>query len=355
MISKDHVDPELRGAMEFVTARLGHDFMATGTAATRRQRFNDFLCEGGETAVQFPHVARETRSLPASAVSPQIEVTIYTPPQCRPPAAAILYYHGGGFTVGSVAQEDANAAALADTLGSLVISTEYRLAPETRHPGPIEDCYAAACWAWDHAASLQLDRTRLAVYGHSAGGGIAANVALMARDRNGPAIAYQMLCYPMLDDRCDSVSMTALDGIGLFDAAASRKGWEALLRGTEGGGSCPAIDILPYAAAARAETLAGLPAAYIDVGAVDVLRDENIDFAARLMHAAVATELHVYPRAYHGFDMFAPDAAVSRQAVATRMTALRRALQLPQEADGDASAMAAGKVGSATPTPPEHE
>ena len=247
---------------------------------------------------------------------------VYTPPGLREePGPAVYYIHGGAFQLGSVAQEDGAAAGLALTSGCIVVSVDYRLAPETPHPGPVEDCYAGLAWLGAHTAELNVDPGRIAVYGHSAGGGLAALVAQIALDRGGPPIRYQMLCYPMLDDRADSRSMAELNGLGMFDRDAVVLGWSSLLGDDR---AAPA----PYGAAARRRDHAGLPPAYLDVGALDVLSDEVIDYARRLMGAGVRTELHVYPAAYHGFDMFSPEASVSQRAVAVRHAALRQALGL---------------------------
>jgi acetyl esterase/lipase len=182
----------------------------------------------------------------------------------------------------------------------------------------VEDCFSALSWMAANGERLGIDAENLAVYGGSAGGLLAAATALLARDRGGPRLRFQMLLYPMLDDRCQTPSCKEIQDIGIWDGWAQREAYESLL------GTGAEADA--YAAPARATDLAGLPPTYIDVGELDALRDESIDFAARLMRAGVSTELHVYPGAYHGWEIFGPDAEVSARVVVDRLHALRRAL-----------------------------
>jgi acetyl esterase/lipase len=198
---------------------------------------------------------------------------------------------------------------------------DYRLAPETPHPGPVEDCYAALKWLYTHADELGVDPKRIAIGGASAGGGLAAALGLLTRDRGEVPLVFQLLIYPMLDDR----TVTTTDphpytGEFIWTAEANRFGWRSLL-GQEPGGP----DVSPYAAAARAESLAGLPSTFISVGALDLFLEEDIEYARRLIRAGVPTELHVYPGAYHGFNLTA-DAQVSQVAARDQLAALKRAL-----------------------------
>ena len=209
-----------------------------------------------------------------------------------------------------------------EQLGVSVASVDYRLAPEHPHPVPVEDCYAALNWLSGNRRRLQIDAEPLIVAGASAGGGLAAGVALLCRDRSGPAISDQILMYPMLDDVGDFHSSTELDGEGVWDARSNRTAWEALLGSARGGPDVPSC-----AAPTREQSLAGLPATYLDVGAVETFRDEVIDFGARLAQAGVSTELHVWAGAFHGFDVIAADTAVARAARLTRIDYLRRRLR----------------------------
>jgi acetyl esterase/lipase len=325
MTLRDRVDPELLPALDFTTSRLGRDFMGSGDAPGRRARFAEFLEQIAPAEPILPHVQRLDRTIPGSPGEPQIPIRVYRSPLSPPGTAGILFLHGGGFNIGSVGQEDAAAAFLCSELKVVVVSVEYRLAPEHPHPAPVTDCYTALCWMADQAVSLGVDRARIAVYGHSAGGGLAANVALMARDRAFPHISYQMLCYPMLDDRMSSPSFERLAGLGVWDLGANTQAWRALL------GSTPepdSGDVPAYAVAARAADLSRLPAAYIDVGDLDILLDQDLAYAQRLMNQDVPVEVHVYPGAYHGFDAFAPSAQLSQRAIQSRLAALRRALAI---------------------------
>lgn len=243
----------------------------------------------------------------------------------------IYFIHGGGMIVGDLDSEDPTVRALCAALGCYAVSVEYRLAPEHPHPAQVEDCYAGLAWVVAHAAELGIDAGRIALYGGSAGGALAAATALMARDRRGPLIAFQMLIYPMLDDRGTTPSSVEVDDVGVFDGFDSRLSWEALLGERRGGEAVEAT-----AAPARATDLRGLPPAWVEVGEIDALRDEAIEFAARLLTDGVPTELRVYPGAYHSSEVFAPDADLSGRMIANRVAALRRAL------DPDRPGQAAG-------------
>jgi acetyl esterase/lipase len=198
--------------------------------------------------------------------------------------------------------------------GVPMLLVDYRVAPEHPHPTPVDDCYTALCWLANNATELGVDPNRIAVMGESAGGGLAAAVALMARDRGGPALALQLLIYAMLDDRTVGPDPQLPPEYLVFSYDDNRTGWGALL-----GAACPGNDVSPYAAPARATDLSGLPDAYIDVGDLDILRDENIDYARRLMAAGIPTELHVMPGLPHGFEMVAPDATATQRVIANRL------------------------------------
>lgn len=243
----------------------------------------------------------------------------------------VLSIHGGGFAVGSMALDDATNGALAREVGAVVVSVDYRLAPEHPFPAAADDCYAAAVWMSTQAAELGVDPACIAVLGNSAGGGLAATVALLARDRGGPPLAMQVLLEPELDDRLQTHSMrngTATVGWSSTKAALS---WSYYLGGD--------VDVPPrHAAPARTEDLSGLPRAYVAVSELDCLRDEGLEYAARLMWAGVPTELHCWPGAFHGFQSLVPTAGVSRRANASLHGALRCALvgEGPDGGDGRA-------------------
>lgn len=198
------------------------------------------------------------------------------------------------------------------------LSVEYRYAPEFPAPTPVTDCYAGLQWLVAHAAELGVDPARIGIMGDSGGGGAAASLAVYARDRGGPAIARQILIYPMLDDR-NTVPDPALDGFLTWSYDDNATGWGALLGDRLGG-----PDVTPYGAAARLEDFTGLPPAYIEVGELDIFRDEDIAYARRLLAAGVSTELHVHPYVPHAFEVLVPTAAVSSRSAADRHRVLRR-------------------------------
>ena len=219
----------------------------------------------------------------------------------------VYWMHGGGLVLGSNAGDDARFDRWCPQFGLVGASVEYRLAPETPYPGPLDDCYAGLKHVYDHADELGVDRDRIGIGGASAGGGLAAGLALLARDRGEVPVAFQLLIYPMIDDR-QVTSSSAWADPG-WPPAANTYGWTAYLGGRKGGDDVP-----PYAAAARATDLRGLPPTLIAVGAIDGFSDEDIDYAVRLRHAGVPVELHVYPGAPHGFDALLPDLALSQRA-----------------------------------------
>jgi acetyl esterase/lipase len=219
---------------------------------------------------------------------------------------------------------------------AVVVSPSYRLAPQHPDPAPADDCHAALLWAVGHAAELGIDPSRILLTGHSAGAGLAAGLALRLRDAGGPAVRGQLLMCPMLDDRECTPSSVELDGDGVWDRTSNRTGWTALLGPRRGG-----PDVSPYAAPARASGLGGLPSAYLDVGSAETFRDETVAYASRIWQAGGVAELHVWPGAYHCFELVAPYAAVSQAALAARRVWAARALGLAHEEASESSGTAA--------------
>lgn len=257
------------------------------------------------------------------AVSDDVSVLVAHPAGLRAPKAGIYFLHGGGMISGTNRFGLPEILDWAVELGLVVISVEYRLAPEHQHPVPVEDCYSGLLWTVEHAAELGFAPERLVIAGGSAGGGLAAATTLLARDRGGPVLAGQLLMAPMLDDRNATASAHQMAGLGVWDREANEMGWSALLGEQHGD-----ADVSPYAAAARATDLSGLPPAFIDVGSAETFRDEAVDYASRIWRAGGSAQLHVWPGGFHGFDGFAPLAAISRSARAQRVPWLRRILQL---------------------------
>lgn len=316
------VNTELRAPLEGFVGTLGRDFIPSHSADERRRLLDAFIAAVEPATQPFAHIRRSHVLVPAEGADGGVRLRLYRPDQAKAGAGAVYFIHGGGFVLGSIESEDAAAAMLCSELGCLVASVDYRLAPEHPHPVPVEDCYAGLRWLAAHAADLEIDTARIAVYGSSAGGGLAASLALLARDRGGPPVALQILCCPMLDHRSETASCTTLDGLGIWDVSTNRTCWAELL-----GSDIAAYEangLIAYASPARAADLTGLPAAYIDVGALDILLDEARDYAERLDAAGVPVRFRIYPGAYHGFDAAAPAAAISQRAITARLAALRR-------------------------------
>lgn len=265
-------------------------------------------------------VEKRDLSVPGPEGAPDVPVRVYTPAEAQGPLPCLVYIHGGGFIIGSVEQFDSQATRVAAEVGAVVVSVEYRLAPETPFPGPVEDCYAALTWAAKSAAELGADPDRLAVGGESAGGGLAAATALLARDRGGPALCCQHLGIPELDDRLSTPSMDSYYDTPLWHRRAAEFSWDCYL----GKGRRGTADVSPYAAPARAEDLTGLPPAYVTACQFDPLRDEDIAYAQRLAQANVPTELALYPGTFHGSQLIG-GAEVTKRMIADGVAALRRA------------------------------
>lgn len=317
MSTRHLVDPALRAALDFFPqARLTAETLATARESMR------LMMQSGASATPAsaaPDVEVRQRLVRAPE-GHEVGLLVYRPrgpAQLRP---AVLHIHGGGYVLGSMSMMDGANRQLAAELDCVVTSVDYRLAPETPHPGPIEDCYTALRWVHANAQNLGIDATRLAISGESAGGGLAAALALLARDRGEVPVIFQRLIYPMLDDRsCTESDPNPFTGEFVWTRADNRFGWRSLL-GHEPG--VPGVS--PYAAAARAADLAGLAPAFISVGSLDLFFDENLDYAQRLVRAGVPTELHVYPGAFHGSDV-ATGAALTIDAQRSAREALRRA------------------------------
>jgi len=255
---------------------------------------------------------------------PDVRLVITQPKQPGTGRPGILHVHGGGYVMGAPEMTGETDARYAQELDAVCVSVDYRLAPETPFPGPLEDCYAGLAWLFAHADELGVDKTRIVVSGESAGGGLAAALVLMARDHGEYPIAYQHLVFPMLDDRTVThEDPSPFFGQFLWTPAANRFGWTSLL------GQAPGGPDIPYLAApARASDLSRLPPTFMACGALDLFLEEDIDYARRMMRAGVPVEMHIYPGAPHGF-MLVPDADVSRQFGRDSMTALARAVRAP--------------------------
>lgn len=268
------------------------------------------------------------RMVPGLDGNPDVKVFIVDPNPGATGRPALLHIHGGGYVIGAAGDMIAAQQANAMALGIPIVSVDYRLAPETDFAGSLADNYAALVWlAGEGGKELGVDPERIAVGGESAGGGHSAMLAIHARDRGGPKIAFQVLTYPMIDDRAGtSRQLPAHLGEYVWTPGSNAFGWESLLGQPAGQDTLPEGAIVP----GRVEDLAGLPPAWIGCGALDLFIEENLDYANRLIAAGVPVEVTVMPGAYHGFDGFAPEAGISRKFAAARLSAIRRGLGLSE-------------------------
>lgn len=319
------LDPELAAALgrldaaarEPVTPDTLAEWQARDASGRPRPTVRDLRAGG---SFEVSEVA-----VPGPAGGPDVTLVSARPAGLGGPLPLLYYLHGGGMVAGnawSVLPRVLREWAL--PLGLAVVSAEYRLAPRARYPEPLEDCYAGLLWTLAHAGELGVDPDRFVIGGKSAGGGLAAALALLVRDRSGPQALGQLLLSPMLDDRGATFSTRQMSGTGAWGPVSNATAWQALLGERRG-----AADLPPYAAPARATDLSGLPAAYVEVGSAEIFRDEGVAYANAIWRAGGQAELHVWPGACHGFDGLAPHAALTRDAREARTRWLRRLLARP--------------------------
>jgi acetyl esterase/lipase len=304
-------DPELAAVTQFPE-------LDSSDIATRRAQLAEILAQ-----MPVPDTAGMTitdRTVPGPEGASDVLVRTYVPTAPAAPVG-ILDVHGGGFILGDLQTSHANNVAMARGVGAVVVSVDYRLAPENPFPAGLEDCYAALSWFATHAEELGVDPERIAIHGGSAGGGLCAALALLARDRGGPSIAFQYLGIPELDDRLGTLSMTTFIDTPSWNRPAAMRSWDAYL----GEGRRGNDDVSPYAAPARAADFSGLPPAYISAMEFDPLRDEDIAYATALLAGGVPVELHLFPGTFHGSSVIG-DAVVSQREAAERIVVLRKAL-----------------------------
>jgi len=312
-------DPELADALELVAGRMPTSFPADVLPAIRQGMeaqtpTAEQLSCGGVFDV-------EDRTVPGPEGEPDISLLICRPTASAGPRPVIYHIHGGGMILGNNRGGMDVALEWAKELLAVVVSVEYRLAPEYPYPAPVEDVYAGLLWTAEHAQVIGGDPARIVVAGPSAGGGLTAALTLLLRDRKGPQVIGQVLMCPMLDDRNDTPSALQMVGVGVWDRATNEAGWTALLGEQRGGPDVPAS-----AAPARAADLSGLPPAFIDVGSAETFRDEAVAYASRIWQAGGTAELHVWPGGFHGYDVLAPYAVLSQTTRAARVQWLRRLL-----------------------------
>ena len=312
------IDPELAAVLDFMPV------IDLDDPVTARREFEKLIVGMRKPLPEEELLDIENRLIPGWEGDPEVPVRIYRPktigaaPGTTVPG--ILQIHGGGFIVGSVEAEHAGAVLTAADAGAVLVSVDYRLAPEHPYPAGLHDCYAALSFLHAEAPALGVDPSRVALLGASAGGGLAAATALLARDRGGPPVCFQMLHIPELDDRLETPSMQRFVDSPLWNRPLAVKSWEYYL-----GELCGTEDVPVYAAPSRATDLSGLPPAYVSTAENDPLRDEGIAYALAMLRAGVSVELHQFPGTFHG-SILVTNAAVSRRAAGESSVVLRRAL-----------------------------
>lgn len=290
--------------------------------AAQRKVMQEFAAGMAASLPFNDEVLISERYVPGAEGDPEVRIKIYEPRVKNQSLPGVLYIHGGGYILGSADMMDFTLQQLVSELDCVIVSVDYRLAPEHPFPAPLEDCYAALTWFSENAETLGSDSARIAVFGPSAGGGLTAALSLLARDRNGPPIMFQMPLYPMLDDQLLTKSSNEITDDRVWNKVKSQLAWEMYL-GEQGQAS-------PYAAPARAADLSGLPPTYTCVGDLDPFRDETIHYVLRLTQAGVPTEFHLYPGCFHGFEEYYPSAEISQRVVKEYCTALKHALYKTQ-------------------------
>ena len=316
---RERLDPELKGPIEMLMNQpqlMSFDDLPKARAASTQ------MIEAMKAMQpEIPGVVTKDKTIPGPKGASDIAIRIYRPEKLAGQAPALLWIHGGGYMLGNIEQEDMGAKQFALAGECVVVATEYRLAPENPYPAPLEDCYAGLKWLAGHTKELRVDRSRIAIGGASAGGGLTAGLALLARDRAEIPIIFQLLVYPMINDCNIAPASDTLQDTLFWTRDANRIGWKSYL-GCEPGGE----GIACYAAATRATDLEGLPPAYIAVGDLDLFAQEDIEYGRRLVEAGVPTELHVYAGGCHAFDMMVPASSISKRFSADIHRALKRAL-----------------------------
>ncbi|WP_210604229.1 alpha/beta hydrolase [Brevibacterium oceani] len=318
--AKTHIRPPFDPELEAVLAAVGEQLPSTITPEMIP------IMRDADVTAPIAEVLEGRDVLHSEVTIPgyqgaDLVASIFTRSDHEAGGPGIFHTHGGGMIIGDRFTGIEVMLDWVERFDAVCVSIEYRLAPEFPDPFPVEDCYAGLVWTAEHADELGIDPSRLLIAGASAGGGLAAGVSLLARDRKGPSLFAQCLIYPMLDDRNGTISSHQIEGEGVWDRTSNFTGWDALLgdrRGTE--------DVSIYAAPSRAVDLSGLPQAHIDVGTAEVFRDEDVAYASQIWADGGVAELHVWPGGFHGFDMMAPHTALSQGMMTTRTAWLARIL-----------------------------
>ncbi|MBS4214988.1 alpha/beta hydrolase [Neobacillus rhizophilus] len=299
---KNRIDPELREILELFPPLDLENVEATRQALAALSQTIELPVDEAVNIYD--------RMVPGPNDHPSVRVRIYEPREKRETLPGMLWIHGGGYVLGVPEGDDSLCQRFVKEANCVVVSVDYRLAPEHPYPAGLEDCYSALKWFSEHAEELGVDPSRIGAAGASAGGGLTAALSLLARDRKGPALCFQMPLYPMIDDRNNSPSSLEITGNMVWNHDLNQKGWTMYLNGANGSDDVPA-----YAAPSRATDLSGLPYTYTCVGQLDPFRDETLDYVTRLCRAGVDVEFHLYPGCFHGFEGVVPTASISRRAL----------------------------------------
>lgn len=315
---KNRIDPELRETLELFPPLDLDNLEATRQGMAEAAEMNEIPVDES--------VVISDEMVPGPDGDPPVRVRIYKPKERTKTLPGLLWIHGGGYVLGSADEADVLGQQIVKEANCMVVSVDYRLAPEHPFPAPLEDCYAALKWFSESAPELGVDPSRIGVAGQSAGGGLTAALALLARDRKGPELCFQMPLYPMIDDKNNTPSNHEITGNMVWNYELNQKGWTMYLNGKNG-----TEDVSPYAAPARAEDLSNLPYTYTCIGQLDPFRDETLDYVARLCRAGVDVEFHLYPGAYHAFEVVSPTASISQRTINEYVGAVKHALNREKE------------------------
>ena len=296
-MSKNYVERLDHELAEPVKASLGRAGMDLSDPPAARVLSDNMSANMTSQRTEIDGVVLVDRKIPGLPGEPELSIRVYEAEKRVGSTPALLWIHGGGYVVGDVELDDLLCRQMALAGECVVTQVNYRLAPEHPYPVPLEDCYTTIKWLVTREDELNIDRSRICVGGASAGGGLSAGLALLARDRGEIQLAWQLLLYPMIDDRNTELPSETLPETLIWTRNNNHYGWRAYL-GHEPGSK----DVEPYAAAAKADNLEGLAPAFIGTGDLDLFAEESLEYAKKLVAAGVPTEVHMYPGAPHAFD-----------------------------------------------------
>lgn len=311
-------DSELKAVLDVVNQSIPPSLLPEHLEVLRGPGFTKTL----DQLLAERDIEHHERVIPGPAGAPDLTISVFARPG-HTTGPGFFFTHVGGMIFGDRFVGVEPAIDYVERFDAVVVTVEYRLAPENPAPAALEDSYAALVWTAEHAAVLGIDPAKLFTIGGSAGAGLTAGITLLARDRRGPALAGQVIMYGMLDERNDSRSAQQIDGLGIWDRTSNETGWNFLLGERRHGAS-----ITGYESPAYASVLAGLPPTYIEVGSAEVFRDEDVAYASKIWAAGGEAELHVWPGGYHLFELLAPNAELSTLARRTRGEWVRRQLEM---------------------------